>query len=207
MAEVHLCVPVLKRYDLLRNMLASIMAGTVRPRIHVIDNGRDSKRLRAAVGDHIVSVFVPDEPMGLAAAWNWFIESVPEERIIVNDDLIFAPRSLEQMLAADGECVSALAGTNAFSCFLIRDSCVSKVGLFDEEISPGYAYFEDCDYAERMALIGLEITAVECGVVHIGSQTIALNDGPEWKRHHERFAVAKANFMAKWGKLPEGMAS
>lgn len=207
MKPIHICVPVLKRYDLLRNMLRSLEQSTVRPAVvHVIDNGRDRERLLGAMADLSkdikTDVFIPDVAMGLAEAWNWFITHVPEERLICNDDITFISTSLEDLLKTEGDFVSALPGSNACSCFLLRDSCVKKVGLFDELISPGYAYFEDCDYVERMIMHGIPITGKLCGVEHLGSQTLEKNNATEWQRHHERFGIAQTNFVAKWGRLP-----
>jgi hypothetical protein len=203
---IHVCVPVLKRYDLLRNMLASLEQSAAEPgAIYVIDNGLDQIAVDEAVNGFSFPVIVqrPDRQLGLAEAWNWFIQNVPAERLICNDDLIFAPQSLAALEAKQGDFVSALPGSNACSCFLLRDSCVEKVGLFDEEISPGYAYFEDCDYVERMIEKGIPITGCnEAGVVHLGSQTIAMNSPAEWQRHHDRFALAQNNFVKKYGRLP-----
>lgn len=205
-----LCVPVLNRYDLLEAMIDSLSMSTVQPDcIHVVDNGKRpgdvfhalSRRREGVKTD----VFEPLAPMGLASCWNWFITRTNGERFIVNDDLEFAPDSLEKMLATDGHFVSGLADTNAFSCFLLRDSCVIKIGLFDETISPGYAYFEDLDYRERMLLEGVKITPCKCGVQHKGSQTVKAMTAEQMQRHHKRFYIAQENFIAKWGYLPDGM--
>lgn len=205
MKPIHVCVPVLKRYDLLRNLLLSLGSSTVRPTmVHIVDNGLDPARMHVtrAVCDFSTDVFQPNEPMGVAESWNWFIDHVPEERIICNDDLVFAADSIEKLIATEGAFVSALPGSNACSCFLLRDECISKVGQFDETISPGYAYFEDCDYVERMIEQKIPITGCECGVVHIGSQTIAVNDAEAWQKHNDRFLLAQNNFVKKWGRLP-----
>lgn len=206
---IHVCIPVLKRYDLLSDLLMSLHASTVKPHtVHVIDNGRQPERVAVAMASTpegcLTDIFIPDAPMGLAEAWNWFICHVPEERLICNDDITFSPHSLETLIAKRGEFVSALPGSNACSCFLLRDSCVEKVGLFDESISPGYAYFEDCDYVERIIMAGIvpAITPCECGVNHVGSQTIMSNNQDEWNEHHRRFLLAQSNFVAKWGRLP-----
>lgn len=203
---IHVCIPVLKRYDLLGNMLSSLRASTVEPTaVYILDNGQNAGAVSDAA-DHCafpVIIQTPDEPLGLAAAWNWFIDNVAEERLICNDDLIFAPQSLEMLEKTAGAFVSALPGSNACSCFLLRDECVTRVGKFDEAISPGYAYFEDCDYVERMIEQRIPITGCsESGVLHVGSQTIASNTEAEWTRHHERFEIAQRNFVAKWGRMP-----
>jgi GT2 family glycosyltransferase len=81
--------------------------------------------------------------------------------------------------------------------------CVERVGLFDEEISPGYAYFEDCDYVERMLLEKVRITpAHDAGVTHGGSKTLEAASQAEMQEHHRRFLLAKANFEKKWGRGP-----
>lgn len=203
--SVHVCVPVLKRYDLLRDLLHSLRSSELKPdTVFIINNGRDAERLSLAIAQPPVAleIITPNPKLGVADSWNWFIQNVDEERIIVNDDITFAPQSLSCMVNASGGFVSALAGTNACSCFLIRDSCVKKVGLFDEAISPGYGYFEDCDYVERMLLLDEYITAVDCGVTHKGSQTIAENSPHEWFEHHRRFELAQNNFIRKWGRMP-----
>lgn len=206
MKSVHVCVPVLKRYDLLQNLLESLKSSTVVPTmIHVIDNGRDSDRVKQALSTTPwpTDVYTPYGALGVAESWNWFITHVPEHRIIANDDVLFAPDSLQRILDTDGDFVSPLLG-QAYSCFLLRDSCVAKIGQFDEAISPGYAYFEDCDYSERMVKAGFCITHVDCGVTHLGSQTLAQNTTQESIEHHRKFLLAQTNFIKKWGRMPEG---
>lgn len=202
---VHLCVPVLKRYDLLKQLMVSLQSSSVIPQcVYVIDNGRDSDRLARALMEcpsptHIYTP--PDEPLGVAASWNWFIENVPEERIISNDDILLGPTSIAQMVAFKADLVWAGHG---FSCFLIRDTCVQKLGLFDENISPGYAYYEDDDYLQRLDGRGTRApsayaVALDCGVQHRRSSTLASNNPFEMMEHHRRFKIAQHNYKTKWG--------
>jgi GT2 family glycosyltransferase len=203
---VHLCIPTLTRYDLLLQEIESLTKSTLRPDVvSILDNGRRiyASNFPLIWHDFDVQIHQPLVSMGLAEAWNWFIDHVPEERIIANDDLIFAPESIERMVETEGEFVSPLPG-QAYSCFILRDSCVSKVGRFDEDISPGYAYFEDCDYSERLVENGLYIHHVECGVRHLGSQTLAASSPEQTNEHHKKFLIAQSNFIKKWGRMPEG---
>jgi GT2 family glycosyltransferase len=207
MSGVSVCVPVLKRYDLLRDMLESLRASTVQPeRVLIIDNGRDLKRVTKAIQAAPVEVLVemPYEPMGLAESWNWFIEQTSDARLITNDDITFAPNSLEAFLNTEGDLIEHV-GINMCSCFLLRDSCVAKVGVFDETISPGYAYFEDCDYAERIALVGAVRMAIDCGVKHVGSATPSMYSPSEHAEHNRKFLIAQENFITKWGRMPGGL--
>ena len=198
--RVHVCVPVLKRYDLLRALLESLVDSTLRPHsIRIIDNGQNPARVEEATRGFEVWVLNAAKPMGVAESWNWFIEHVPEERLITNDDIEFAPTALAAMVAEPEAFVSCGFG---FSCFLLRDACVRRIGRFDESISPGYAYFEDMDYLRRMRAAGVADKVVRCGVKHGHSQTPAAYSGDEWVRHHERFMLAQQNYEAKWAGAP-----
>jgi GT2 family glycosyltransferase len=205
MKPMHVCIPVLKRYDLLHNLLESLRASTVEPAgAYVIDNGRNAVRVNAAVSDcqFPVIVWTPEEPMGIAESWNWFLDHVPEERIITNDDVVFGPQTLAKFAATEKDIVwAAEAG---FSCFIIRDSCVKKIGLFDESISPGYGYWEDEDYAMRLNRKGkgpefASCGDVVCGVEHLHSKTLEVATPVEMEEHHRRFWIAQHNYIEKWG--------
>lgn len=200
---IHVCVPVLKRYDLFKNLLLSLRDSTVKPdAVYIINNGKDVARLNTALTVCPCKFFVhfPDVPMGVAESWNWFIMNTPEDRVISNDDILFAPESLEKMCAATADLVWA----SGFSCYLIRDACVEKIGLFDEAISPGYGYYEDEDYLQRLDGRGTkprQATAenVDCGVVHLHSQTLKASSHQEVLDHHRKFLIARDNYSRKWG--------
>lgn len=199
---IHVCVPVLNRYDLLRNLLVSLQSSTVRPdRVYIVDNGMKKARLDMALleSPSPCTVFRPEETLGLAVAWNWFINNVSDDRFVVNDDIQFAPDSLAKMVERPECFVSCGFG---FSCFLIRDECVRRVGMFDEDISPGYAYFEDRDYYARMQQEGIVDYVVNCDIGHVHSATPAAFTTSEMREHHRRFVIAQENFLRKWGKLP-----
>lgn len=199
---VHVCVPVIRRYDLLREMLLSLRASAVIPsRVYVIDNGRNAARLKMALAATSLptDVYTPTTPMGVAESWNWFQANVPEERVIVNDDILLAPESLGAMIGADADLVWA----SGFSCFVWRDSCVEKLGLFDETISPGYGYYEDDDYLQRLDGRGTrepsaKAVNIDCGVLHLKSATLKSYSNPEMQEHHRKFLLAQANYIKKW---------
>lgn len=200
---INVCVPVLRRYDLLRDLLLSLQPSTVAPDgIYVIDNGRNAELLEKALDGYDVVVHTPDINIGVAASWNWFLQHVPDDRIIVNDDIMFAPDSIEKIVATDADLVWAEG--IGFSCFLMRDSCVEKVGFFDESISPGYGYYEDEDYLQRLDGRGTReplavAVNVACGVKHTHSATLKAATHEELLEHHRRFKIAQQNYMKKWG--------
>lgn len=201
---INVCVPVLKRYDLLRDLLWSLTKSTVTPdAVYVVDNGRDAQRLQQALITAPVQVFVetPAEPMGVAESWNWFIRNVPDERIISNDDITFGPNTLAILLASP--CDLVWSAGHGFSLFVMRDACVEKVGYFDEFISPGYGYYEDEDYLQRLDGRGTrERTAsaeeVVTGAKHVHSATLKSRTHVELMEHHRRFKIAQANYIKKW---------
>src|SRR5678816_771528 len=110
---VSVCVPVLRRYDLLKKLLFSLEQSTLIPdAVYVIDNGRSPNCIEMSLEGcrlPIVRVHTPEKTMGVAEAWNWFIHNVPEERIIANDDVLFSPESLQRIIETPGDFVSALA--------------------------------------------------------------------------------------------------
>lgn len=201
---INICVPVLRRYDLLRRLLESLQSSIVPiTKVWIVDNGRDSARLGKALLDAPAETLVhtPLEPMGVATSWNWFLRNVPEERIITNDDIIFAPKSVELIVGTPGDLVWAGFG---FSCYLIRDSCVAKLGYFDEDISPGYAYYEDEDYLQRLDGKGTREPSaraenVDAGLLHTHSATLQAASHAEIMEHHRRFLIAQGNYAKKWG--------
>ena len=203
--EVNLCIPTLNRYDLLVTCVLSAVSGTVKPtQILIIDNGLKLDRPNI---DNL-HVYNFGRNIGLAASWNFLIKNTNEYRIIVNDDIEFFPDTIEKLINSYDENYvvfpGAVMAVNTFSCFMISNKIIDNVGFFDENISPGYAYFEDNDYRYRMHLAGFETKrAVECGLIHRSSSTIKKFNHPQINIHHKLFEKAKNNYINKWGGLPE----
>jgi hypothetical protein len=194
---IHICVPIKKRYDLFRRQLVSLRASSMSYDVHVINNGDET-----VPGDeHVVSILKPTPALSVAASWNWFINHVPQERLITNDDVMFGRDTLEKMHYTPADLV--MAEGCGFSCFIIRDSCISKIGLFDESISPGYGYYEDEDYLQRIDGRGTRepsviMRNVAADVVHLKSQTLEVSSPSELHEHHRRFRIAQRNYAKKW---------
>lgn len=205
-SKVHIGVPVLRRYDLLKLMLQSAAAGTMVPaKVWIIDNGKQHPRVHEAIEGlpFPIDVCEPPHPMGVAESWNYLIGQMPEERIITNDDIVFTSDAIEQMVRTPGDLIFG----HGYSCYLLRDSAVQKVGTFDEAISPGYAYWEDIDYDMRVRQFmkdgGAWVQAnAPCTIHHGGSQTNVTATVDEIMEHHRRFEVAKENIIKKYAHLP-----
>lgn len=212
---ISVCVPVLKRYDLLRQLALSLRVSRVVPaRLCVIDNGKNADALAAALDGAVnkqktlLDILTPAKPMGVAESWNWFIDHVPEERVIANDDVSFAPESLGLLLASPADLIWAKG--LGFSLFVLRDACVRKLGRFDEMISPGYGYYEDEDYLQRLDGRGTRepsaiAEAIDCGALHAHSATLKAMGNYELLEHHRKFKIARSNYMKKWSVSHEEM--
>lgn len=200
---VNLAITTLNRYDLLRRLLLSVQDSTIQPNsIFIIDNGLNREMCAAAIKDINSVIVVPLEySLSLAASLNWFVLNVPEERVILHDDVILQPESLRKLVETPGDYVL----DSAKGCIIMRDSCVEKVGLLDETISPGYYMYEDCDYQHRMALAGIYPVMPNCDVIHEPSRTFARTAENEvtLQDHHRKFIIAQNNYVQKWGQLPE----
>lgn len=218
---MRLCIPTLCRYDLLKRLIESAEAGTVKPSSYqIIDNGgalvveelapllghlagayavlagRQAGSSVSIWGHHHSCVVQPPNNLGVAASWNQFIEQAHSPIIISNDDIVLKSDALEK-IARDLETHPFVLGYG-FALFGITPECVARVGYFDETFSP--AYYEDCDYELRMRRAGIDIKRYGPGELaeHEGWATSRavddplILDAPNKNRLH---------FIAKWGAV------
>jgi GT2 family glycosyltransferase len=204
---ITLCIPVLSKYDLLYKCIASAEAGIVKPDRYLIqDNGTFIEKEKLGVSSNRIEVMTNYKNIGVAASWNKFIKSTQEIRIISNDDVEFFPDTIKIIVDNyDPETINASYGehVNAFSLFTFPDSFIKLVGYFDETISPNYAYFEDNDYIYRMKLLGLGFHYSQFKYGHVGSATIKSMTHDQLSLHHEKFRLARKNYIRKWGGEPD----
>jgi GT2 family glycosyltransferase len=210
---INICVPTLKRYDTLWEMLRTIEAGTIKPDFYyILDNGGQIRDQKVKAPPDVIPrrncyVMYPPENLGVAASWNWFLANVPAIRIVCNDDLTFFEDTIETLVAGlDDDHVCYPAGnpsTNSFSCYVLPDKIRDAIGGFDEEISPGYAYYEDNDYHLRMLKVGYDLKGIpDSRLGHVGSATLKAYTPEEMEAHHRKFFRAKINYVRKWGGEP-----
>ena len=206
--EVNVCIPVLNRYDLLVKCIHSAERGAVKPeRYWIYDNGNKFNLEDYKDIAEKITIFSPGLNRGTAKSWNWFINNIPEFRVVCNDDVEFYEDTIEILLAAyTQDAVIYPAGVpsaNSFSCYVLPDKVVELVGLFDEMISPNYAYFEDNDYHRRMIKEGIELRGIAgCRIDHSNSSTLQRFTSLERRRHHNNFSRARTNYVRKWGGTP-----
>jgi GT2 family glycosyltransferase len=203
-------IPTLNRYDLLQKCVESAMQGTLKPdKILIVDNGGRIDEMGCVFPPEAnIEIYRPGFNTGCAGGWNFIIKNTEDKRIIVNDDIQFCPNTIELMVdklnkGAHFVWVCKPYGTlNGFSCFAVADKLVKEIGYFDEEISPGYAYFEDNDYHARMALAGITEVDSEAEAIHATSSTLAAFTPEQQRDHHRRFELAQRNYLRKWRALP-----
>ncbi len=206
---ITLGIPTLNRYDLLELTIQSAEKGTVVPdKYFIVDNGGQFQRndFYNSLGDRL-EVNHYGHNLGVAGSWNKIIQSTPEIRIISNDDVEFFEDSIELLVRSyDTEAITYPAGipaANSFSCYVMPNSIVERVGYFDEQISPRYAYFEDNDYHRRMIIAGVSLVGVgNCRLGHSVSSTLQNYTKLEREKHNEKFKLAKQNYIRKWGGEP-----
>lgn len=189
---ITVCCPTLNRYDYLVNMIESAKEGTVVPdEFMIVDNGG-----KLSLTGNNIKVHTPGYNLGVAASWNLLIKNSIDYRIIVNDDIEFNLDTVELMVEKAKAGFGMVLGCG-YSCFLIQDSLVKEVGWFDEDLSPGYGYFEDNDYAVRMRLRGI-VPADVPPVVHRSGMTrrMLMTKGFDCSG---RYYEAESRYRLKWG--------
>ena len=184
-------VPILNRPDLLKKMLASIDYPV--DSILIVDNG-------GVVPNEWGTVMTPEHNLGVAASWNYIIESNPDAPwwCIVNSDIEFAPGDLER-LARHMETLGGFSFLLTPSAFGITKEVVEAVGLFDENFHP--AYYEDNDYVYRCGLLGVTCTALPASYAHERSSTI-YSDMTYLQENGRTFPENMTYYIRKWGGLP-----
>lgn len=203
---ITLCIPTIRRFDLLQTTIKTAKAGSVVPdKIVIMDNScGDCPKFPG------VDVIVPKENKGVAGSWNYFFNNFEDDIIISNDDVEFKTDTIELLIKASKENpdkgfiypYTKADHDNTFSVFLLRKSLWKLVGEFDEFFFP--AYFEDNDYHYRMKLAGFPELYLAPGseYIHAGSATLQSYNASELTHHYYRFSRNQDYFVKKWGGMP-----
>lgn len=219
MVSITLGIPTLRRYDLLKKAVESAFTGSVVPStLCIIDNGGKMpestwKSIQKTLANHPGVEFdfiVPGKNLGVAASWNQILLQYDDWVIVSNDDVEFYPQTIERLVHAAEQDTDGLfffpgAGgyKNAWSLYLQKKQSLEAIGLYDEDISPGYGFFEDNDMSRRLELAGYRhIPIPKCGYGHFDSATVKSMSPQEQQEHWRRFGIAKQNYIKKWGGIP-----
>jgi GT2 family glycosyltransferase len=164
-------VPTLNRHDLCDRMLASIDYPV--QDVIVVDNApNDWEPQKPELVQRIHHIRMPQN-LGVAGSWNLVIKASPfaPAWIIVNDDVVFEPGSLETMAKAlRSDALLFFEVSPRWAAFAIGETVVQRVGLFCEYFHP--AYFEDDDYERRAIEFDIDMETVQAPVRHDNSSTL-----------------------------------
>jgi len=208
--SIVLGIPSLNRFDLLMGCIDSALAGTVAPdAIYVIDNseGVYPERWQARYQNRVMVHQAPQN-YGVARSWNLLrdIARGSEAQLIIsNDDITFAPDTIERLLTVaestrEAGIVSAIEGQR-FSLFWLRGQlCAGSEWAFDEHFQ--MAYFEDNDYAWRLTLARYTLAVAPSAVIHVGSATLAMMTPAQMTQKHAAYRHNSEYFARKWGGPP-----
>lgn len=169
-----LIIPVLNRFDLLNECIASIDHEV--ENLLIIDNSNSYEMPHGLYeGKHHI-LRMPSN-MGVAGSWNLGIKCYPLSPywVIGSNDSHWEPGSLAELEKASSS--DALVFTNAqWNSFSIGSKIVQEVGLFDENYYP--AYYEDRDYESRIEPYGksLRMVATNIPVAVKSAATTVLSD-------------------------------
>lgn len=163
-------MPILNRYDLLDQMIASIDY-PVRDLL-IIDNGGELTSLRQ--GPHVENLHVLTMPsnLGVATSWNLGIKCFPHDNrwTIASNDVTFEPGQLETISKAGRDALTLMGNFPHWHVFTIGEEVIEKVGLASERFYP--AYFEDNDWHGRITNAELPIRYLDIQVKHENSSTL-----------------------------------
>ena len=154
-------IPILNRYDLLEQLLASLDHPV--ETLAIVDNSGGSSDVSHQLRElqtkghpliHRIEVATPFRNLGVAGSWNHILTSFPEAPValLANNDIRFAPNVLATALNALDDQTACflplLPEPSSFSAFLIGHQTWNLLGLFDDNFHP--AYCEDIAYLERL---------------------------------------------------------
>jgi GT2 family glycosyltransferase len=194
--SLSLIVPVLKRFDLFAELMASVDYPVLPI---VIDNWRGNR--------------------GVSPAWNLgmkkSLQAGNQYAIICNDDVVFEPNVISELFQTIKDTGAVMVSANQwevekdytltswtdYCCFAVDiKQLIKNVGWFDENFYP--AYFEDNDMRRRVELAGLDsYTRKDLKITHAVSATQwADPDNPVTSE--EAFMNNMKYFIKKWGGEP-----
>lgn len=191
----NLIVPVLNRYDLLNRMLSTIDYPI--KHLLIIDNGGELQFLEQPKLVEQVTVLNMPSNLGVAESWNLGIKLFPHDErwFITSNDMWYQPGDLEIMDSQAGKDALTLSNHYPyFHTFVLGESVVESVGLFDGRLYP--AYFEDTDYIRRCEAANVPIRSLDVGRGHDNSSTLN-SDARFQGRNHDTFQRNRQFFDSK----------
>lgn len=216
MRSINLCIPTLRRYDLLLR-LCTVIAKRIFPVypnlcVHILDNGgllevsKECEDLNHISQQIPLYIETPSYNLGVPGSWNHFIRR-HGQCFVLNDDVLITAKSINSFLrAVSREPEATIFETDhpvaGFSMFFInKPELWLSMGGFDELLSP--AYFEDNDCRYRLRLAGCPVIKVRVDDwQHDNSSTLLTADQSYRRMHWCLYRRNKRYYIHKWGGLP-----
>jgi|GEM_PF-1651637 len=190
-----LCVPTIRKYDLLLNLIKAASRMAPPPdEILVVDNGGSFQPPQNS--EVKVSVIRPGKNLGVAESWNRMLDAaltIDNTVLVTNDDVTLNPKAFENVEAHKSDAHIVVA--SGFEAFCVTWAARELIGRFDATFFP--AYYEDNDYARRAKLKGIGIKHLGREIVesHVGSATIKSGFSVDSHSNH-------LYYQRKWGGSP-----
>ena len=159
-----------------------------------------------------------DEERCVAASWNYGIKLGQElgakTHLVFNHDIKLFGNTINDLLSLrkDYDMLSAssmledtsrhIAKNMEFSCFLINDSCIDKIGWFDREYQR--ATYEDIDYFTRAVKAGLKFGSFRQAKYFHHTSLLSRKLKTPLNMNHF-MALNHKRFVDKWGLFSESM--
>lgn len=199
--EINLCIPTLRRLDLLIECIKSAAAGKLKPtKVYICDNGDICDGVPPF--DIPVEIYNPGGNYGVGRSWNHFLHTQKDYIIICNDDVTFYPDTIEKLVTAAEKFPKQLFFTCEgpkdwnWALFLQRKRSLLEIGEYDGMFYP--AYYEDSDYRRRMELKGHKPAIVDgCHYGHYGGATAKFLQ--KTGEHVDNEETLEKYYHMKWG--------
>jgi len=201
--------------ELTKKAVESVLAQDIPVDLMVIDNASIDETWPWLLSQGVRTYSVPSQ-LGVSRGWNYglryFFELGAEYVWVVNNDAVYRPDTLRELIADGGLFVTGV-GVNRpediqcdfvknvrpnpdFSCFLIRREVWEKVGPFDDSMA---LYASDADYHLRMHKEGIFACTIGMPFYHIGSGTIKHATAEEAQAIRWQADRDRETFERKWG--------
>jgi GT2 family glycosyltransferase len=159
--DICIGIPTINRKDLLQELLISIDKFQHRiplSKIIIIDNGNQSIIDIVPPGlKDLVQIYIEVTNLGVSGSWNKMMRIAFEDYndrgiLLLNDDIVIGEHFTSVYMPTIDSYPDAflINGPYYWSATTIMRECYDTIGKFDEKFFP--AYFEDNDYAHRIAL-------------------------------------------------------
>ena len=205
--------------ELTKPAIESIRAQDIDQTLYVIDNA-SMDETQNVLKDNKVLNWRMYPAKGVSASWNFgldyfFNTAMCEYVWVVNNDVVFRPDTLRELIADGGDFVTGVGVSSMeqiqtpfvksirpnpdFSCFLIRKNVWRTIGQFDENM---VLYASDADYHIRMHHAGIHAYTIGMPFYHVASGTIKQATDAERNMIQIQANIDRQAFLMKWGCLP-----